>query len=281
MTSEKLTKAIPVSLALAILVMFSWLGTLDTRARIETQQALETTLVSYALARTLNGMISVAQGTEIAFQPAGVGVVFTAGEILDPLNDLVERFSWIVLLAASSLAMQLLIGEILTTTALNVVTTIAASASIILLWKPAMFSAAARQFTFRATALLLTLRFAVVAAGFAMSFVGSQYLDDREQDAIDYLSATQAAIETSNVRETSPGLDSGGLLDQLDRFIESQKASFDIDRRLERLQRQIESAINEVINLIVIYLLKTLVVPLATLAFMYGSIRYSWRSSGT
>ncbi len=280
MPSGTLTRSILGSAALAILVALSWTGSLDERARIETEQALETTLISYALARTLNGVISVAQGTEIAFQPAGVGVVLTAGEILDPLNDLVERFSWIVLLAASSLAMQLLIGEILTTTLLNLITTVAASASVVLYWKPSIVSAAVRQFVLRATALLLTFRFTVVLAGFAMSFIGSQYLDEREQVAIEYLSATQTAIEISDGRERSSRVDSGGLLDQLDSFIESQKESFDIDRRLDRLQRQIESAINEVISLIVIYLLKTLLVPLATLAVLYGSIRHSWRSSG-
>ena len=280
MTSARLTRSILGSAALAILVALSWTGSLDARARIETEQALEATLISYALARTLNGIISVAQGTEIAFQPAGVGVVLTAGEILDPLNDLVERFSWIVLLAATSLAMQLLIGEILTTTLLNIITTVAASASVVLYWKPSIVSAAVRQFVLRATALLLTFRFTVVLAGFAMSFIGSQYLDEREQVAIDYLSATQTAIETSDGQERSSRVDSSSLLDQLDSFIESQKKSFDINRRLDRLQRQIESAINEVISLIVIYLLKTLLVPLATLAVLYGSIRHSWRISG-
>jgi hypothetical protein len=280
MTSARLTRSILGSAALAILVALSWTGSLDERARIETEQALESTLISYALARTLNGVISVAQGTEIAFQPAGIGVVLTAGEILDPLNDLVERFSWIVLLAASSLAMQLLIGEILTSTLLNIVTTLVASASVLLYWKPSIVSAAVRQFVLRATALLLTFRFTVVLAGFAMSFIGSQYLDEREQVAIEYLSATQTAIEISDDRERSSRVDSSSLLDQLDSFIESQKESFDIDRRLGRMQRQIESAINEVISLIVIYLLKTLLVPLATLAILYGSIRHSWRSSG-
>jgi hypothetical protein len=278
MTSARLTRSILGSAALAILVALSWTGSLDERARIETEQALESTLISYALARTLNGVISVAQGTEIAFQPAGIGVVLTAGEILDPLNDLVERFSWIVLLAASSLAMQLLIGEILTSTLLNIVTTLVASASVVLYWKPSIVSAAVRQFVLRATALLLTFRFTVVLAGFAMSFIGSQYLDEREQVAIEYLSATQTAIEISDDRERSSRVDSSSLLDQLDSFIESQKESFDIDRRLGRMQRQIESAINEVISLIVIYLLKTLLVPLATLAVLYGSIRHSWRS---
>lgn len=275
-----LTKPILASVALTILVGLSWAGTLDARSRIETEQALETTLISYAIARTLNGLISVAQGTEIALQPAGVGIVLTAGEILDPLNDLVEKFSWVVLLAALSLAMQLLIGEILTTNLFNIVTTAAAAASVLLCWKPSIIPVAARAFVFRATTLLLTLRFAVVAAGFSMSLIGSQYLDDREHDAIDYLSATQAAIEAPDAREGIYRRDSGGLLEQLDSFIEAQKESFDLNRRLDRLQRQIENAINVVINLIVIYVLKTLLVPLATLAVLYGSIRYGWRKIG-
>lgn len=275
-----LAKPILASVALTILVGLSWTGTLDARSRIETEQALETTLISYAIARTLNGLISVAQGTEIALQPAGVGIVLTAGEILDPLNDLVEKFSWVVLLAALSLAMQLLIGEILTTNLLNIVATAAAAASVLLCWKPSIIPVAARAFVFRATTLLLTLRFAVVAAGFSMSLIGSQYLDDREHDAIDYLSATQAAIEAPDAREGIYRRDSGGLLEQLDSFIEAQKESFDLNRRLDRLQRQIENAINVVINLIVIYVLKTLLVPLATLAVLYGSIRYCWRKIG-
>ena len=68
--------------------------------------ALRRALLGYAVARGLNGAISVAQGTEVAVQPAGIGVNFAPGEILDPINDLVERFSWIMMLAASSLGVQ-------------------------------------------------------------------------------------------------------------------------------------------------------------------------------
>ena len=69
-------------------------------------QALKRALVTFAVARTLNGVISVAQGTEVAVEPAGVGVVFTFGQILDPINDLVERFSTVMLVATSSLGLQ-------------------------------------------------------------------------------------------------------------------------------------------------------------------------------
>ncbi len=93
----------------------SWWGALDEAASLRTHAALQRALVTFALTRTLNGVISVAQGTELAFEPAGVGVVISAGEILDPLNDLVEQFSWLTLLAATSLGIQIMLGEMFAT----------------------------------------------------------------------------------------------------------------------------------------------------------------------
>ena len=43
---------------------------------------------------------------------AGVGVIFTLGQILDPINDLIERFSSVMLVAASSLGLQILLLNI-------------------------------------------------------------------------------------------------------------------------------------------------------------------------
>ena len=60
------------------------------------ENALKNALVTFAVARTLNGVISAAQGTEVALEPGGVGVVLSVGEVLDPINDLIERFSAVI-----------------------------------------------------------------------------------------------------------------------------------------------------------------------------------------
>lgn len=39
----------------------------------------------------------MAQGTELSIEPMGVGVILTLGELLDPLNDLIEQFSNVLL----------------------------------------------------------------------------------------------------------------------------------------------------------------------------------------
>lgn len=58
---------------------------------------------AYGIARGLNGIISVVQGSDV-----NVWV----GEILDPINDIVEKFSTIMLISLSSIGLQLLIHRI-------------------------------------------------------------------------------------------------------------------------------------------------------------------------
>ena len=87
-------------------VILSSLTSVDRVAEADHKALFQRALITFALARTLNGVISAVQGTELALQPAGVGVTLTPGEILDPVNELVERFSWIMLGATLSLGIQ-------------------------------------------------------------------------------------------------------------------------------------------------------------------------------
>ena len=91
---------------LLLLVGVSSLTTVDRYAEGEYEALFQRAFITFALARTLNGVISAVQGTELALQPAGVGITLTPGEVLDPVNDLIERFSWIMLGATISLGIQ-------------------------------------------------------------------------------------------------------------------------------------------------------------------------------
>ena len=91
---------------LSFVVMISSFTVIDEHADADLEALFQRALITFALARTLNGVISAVQGTELALQPAGVGLTLTPGEILDPVNDLVERFSWILLGATISLGIQ-------------------------------------------------------------------------------------------------------------------------------------------------------------------------------
>ena len=78
-----------------------YLKTIDQNAITQNEQLLKKAMSAFLVAKGLNAIVSVAQSTEI-----GVGVTVAVGEILDPLNDLIEKFSWIMLASTASLAIQ-------------------------------------------------------------------------------------------------------------------------------------------------------------------------------
>ncbi len=269
------TVAITV-LLLGALVL-SWWGALDEAASERTHAALQRALVTFALTRTLNGVISVAQGTQLAFEPAGVGVVISAGEILDPLNDLIEQFSWLTLLAATSLGVQIMLGEMFATTAVNAVLSVVIVLGIIALWWRTDQHPAARSAVLRLAATLLFMRFAIVLATLGTGLVNEHFLTQREEAAVDYLSQTRAKIESTTDATPVPATSTDSVLERLNKFIDDQKQALDIENRLTRLRLDVEGAVEQVVNLIVVYVIETLLLPLGFLVVAWGLVKQVWR----
>jgi hypothetical protein len=102
---------IAASLAMLFLVALSFGGNTDKLGQEYTETGLKRALITFASTRAINGLISVAQGTEVTIQPGGIGAVLTPGEILDPINDLVEQFSQTMLFSSVVLGTQKLLIE--------------------------------------------------------------------------------------------------------------------------------------------------------------------------
>ena len=79
---------------------------LDSRGSEYFKESLKTLTITYGTVRALNAGISVVKDSEIDIAPGGVGATIAAGEILDPVDDLIERFSSILLFSIISLGIQ-------------------------------------------------------------------------------------------------------------------------------------------------------------------------------
>ena len=77
---------------LVLLVGLTWLQPLDQLAQAYSEAGLKRSLTAFAAARGLNAVISVIQGTEVT-GGAFVNVTLALGQVLDPVNDLVEQFA--------------------------------------------------------------------------------------------------------------------------------------------------------------------------------------------
>lgn len=258
--------------AVLLSVLLALIPATDEVGQSHVDTAFKRALVGYALARGLNGAISVAQGTEVAIQPAGVGVNFTPGQILDPVNDLVERFSWIMMLASSSLGIQ---KVLLTMSAWNGLLLAVAVAGLLFLlsifWKrmEGMRWALQRLFLFA-----LLLRFMMPAISVANDWVYRTFLESDYVAASASLQKAQDAIGDINEEVLSEHREENPTLLERARDIYDQAiANVDIDRRLNEYRQAAENISENTIRLVVVFLMQTLVFPLLFMFIVWGIIR--------
>ena len=269
-----------LSLVLVGLAALSWSGKLDSAALDGTDVTFKRALAAFAVSRSLNGVISVAQGTEIAIQPVGVGVTLSVGEILDPLNDLVERFSWLVLLACASLGTQMLLAEIMGNVWLSSVLSITVILGLAALWWPGRFPGSAA--VLRLCALAIFVRFLVAAVALTSAWVDQAMLAPRQDTALDEIIRAQESIEDLRREPTlSNDAQSESMLDRFSDFLDDQRQAMNIEAQIEALSDRVERAINEFINLIVIFFVQTIVIPLAALWAAFAALRLTWNRTWT
>ena len=255
---------------LAIMVACSWLAPLDAAADRQVDAGLKRALLTFASARGLNAIISVVQGTEVAIEPAGVGVVLTPGQALDPVNDLVEQFSNLMLVASVSFGVQKVLISIGAHWLVSLLLSMAA-----LVW--ALFQSRGKPAPAWLSSVLVVLlmtRFAVPvvtigADGLFRTFMAADY--QSSQQLIDTASGNLAKLNPpAATTDESQGM--------LEKFKGWWPQSADVKLRFEQLKQVAEQAVEHIIKLMVIFLLQTLLIPLLLLWVLYRVARrtFEW-----
>ncbi len=246
----------------------AWGGQADALGRAYAQETLTRALVTFAIARTLNGVISTAQGTELSIEPGGVGVNFHIGEILDPINDLIERFSVVMLVATSSLGLQNVLLGITAWWGLSALLTAAAVVALATLWAPASVPISARLAQ-RWLAIIALVRFAIPALMITTTLVFNGFLAEEHAAATQALEQTGSDIEeiAEDAAPAEPAEDES-LVNQLGNMLGEGLRSLNARERIEQLRVRVAGAVEHVINLIVIFVFQTIVLPLAFLWFV-------------
>lgn len=257
-----------ITFALVLSAIASMAGWMDKPAQELNDAALKRALVTFAVARTLNGVISMAQGTEVAVQPAGVGVNLAPGELLDPVNDLVESFSAVMLYASVALGTQKLLLGITDGLWLSLLLLIGALCYVGL----ALRQSGHARWVGRWLLAFWLLRFAVplitlgTETAFAL-FLQPEY--DRSSAELSGATERMASLQAEST-QTPPD---EGLLDRAGRWLGDAVSSVDVSARLEALQLAATDAIANMINLIVVFLLQTVMIPSALLWLAWNLVR--------
>ena len=250
-------------------------GFADDTSDTYADEAFKRALVTFAVARSLNGVISVAQGTEVAVEPGGVGVNLTVGQILDPINDLIEQFSSVMLVATSSLGLQNILLGMAGWWGVSLVLGAAALFLIISTWWPGGARQATTALAMKIFLITVFLRFALPALIIGTHIVFAAFLEEEHDAATAVLEATSSEIEQLNQQETtsSAGVEDQSWMARLGDMIDSSIESLDVSGRIERLKASASSASEQIVRLIVIFVMQTIILPLVFLWLLVEGLK--------
>lgn len=258
-----------LSIAVAVIAAY---GTLDKTGRTIVDNAFNQALIVFASAKALNAVVSLAQGTEIG--PPGVTIA--VGEVLDPVNDLIERFSWIMLASITSLGIQTIFMNIVTNTAFN--TLLLVMVVVYNLWLFFRFNhdERARNLLFKITVIMIFLRFSVPLMSLANDLVYHHFVQPEYN--IEQLNRQIMSIERNVTRLNASALPQQktpmpqSTWEQISRYWKQQAELFDrayYKKRIDAYSEAVEKASDHMLGLIIAFVFQTIVFPLLFLFSLY------------
>jgi len=245
---------------------------LNITAKEHIDAGLQRSLVSFATARALNAAISAAQGTEAAFQPMGVGITLTPGQVLDPINDLVETFSDLMLLASVAFG----VHKVLLAIGSEVVVAGLVTA-VGLLWLALRLTRdTVPPILSNLLLILLLIRFAVPAMVITSDVLFDHFLVDTykgSQQLLDDSSNELPAVEPDSTEFTdhpTQNKQENSLLSFLDGL---ELSAFTMPGNpVQAIKRKMTESVSHIIDVIVVFILHVLVIPVLALWMFYRSM---------
>lgn len=246
----------------ASVIGLTWFKPLDQGAQDHLEAGLKRSLATYAIARTINGVISVAQETGVSVQPGGVGMTFAPGQLLDPLNDLVEQFSSAMLVVSVSFGIQLLLLSLGGSALISVMLTLIVLAMGSRLWRRQPLP----RWVWRLLTTLLVVRFAIPLAASGSELAYRYVMADEYAAAHGQLEQTGIASSPGNQSASEQG--KPGLWDIFKAVPKWGESKEDVQERgrIEQLKARLDGAVEQLLRLVAIFVVQTLLLPLLFIA---------------
>jgi len=271
-------KKLIISFVLITLMVLSFFKPIDTLSSEQLDKAFARSLTVFAIARSLNGLVSVLQGTQVYATPAGVGVNFAVGQILDPMNDMLERFSWLMLMSSIALGIEELLLHLGQTPLMQGLFSLSVTVLLLVLWFPKLWHKQSFELMFKTVIIFSFLRFFVPMSILFSEGVYTYALQNQYEQAKESLELTQVQTEiiVQQVRHNSSQhktswLASLNISQQIDDFKQEMHVLWN------NLKTKFDKAIDYMLSLIVIFIFQSLMLPLL---FLWVLVKFTKKLMG-
>lgn len=160
-----------VSIIVLFLVSLSWISVIDRYAEEFIDSSIVTATVSFGFAKAFNAIVSVL--STITLQVPLIGSI-QIGELLDPLNDMVEDFSTVIKYAIGSLLIQKIMVEIFQTIHFKIILTLTGLTYIFTHY----YFRAYQGIAYKAFVITFACKFSIALVAIASSMISSAFVDD-------------------------------------------------------------------------------------------------------
>jgi hypothetical protein len=170
------------------------LPVLDDQADTFFTEAIQKAGVVYATCRLLNAAVSIAKNTTMDATPAGVGLSVSIGQLLDPIDDMIERVSDILVTSISSLGVQKIAYEIMVYLVPSILAVCLLIVSI-LIWFKAVKIASMRKQVLRIMFLMMVARCCLPVSALVNNYLQSTFFDVKITEAKEKLFIGSDALD--------------------------------------------------------------------------------------
>ncbi len=261
-----------IGIILSILLFFSAglrLPVLDDSTDVFFNDAITKAGVAYATCRVLNASVSIIKESTLQLEPAGVGVSLAVGQALDPIDDMTERLSDVLVTAITSLGVQKLAYEICVSLAPLMLSMLLAAMSI-LIWFENETILSLQGTAVRFLLLIVIARLCLPISSVANEFVYDHFFADQISNAKDELALGSGELD--RLRDFSlPNIDGVlGTIENSASFL-SQKAT-EFEKAMAAITGNMGAIVQNLLQLTFLYvgifLIQVIILPLLSFWFL-------------
>ena len=245
---------------------FALTFTIDDNAKKLVDESFKQSVIVFGSAKALNAVISLAQGTQLNLP----FVIVAVGEILDPINDLIEQFSLVMLASMVSLGIQKILLNFVTNDIYNYILFTFVIVFNIWLFKRFSNDEKLRDIFFKITFILLFLRFAIPMIGYVNEvsynyFVKPQYnIEKLNQDILKVKDdVSKINQETITQKEESSFFN---------KVMEKFNSSY-YEKKVNEYKNAVDNSSQYIIDLIIVFIFQTILLPIIFLFLLYSFVK--------
>lgn len=249
-----------------VAVILAFTFAIDIKGKALIDESFTQAVLVFGSAKALNAVISLAQGTELDLPFLTVAI----GEVLDPINDLVEQFALVMLASLTSLGIQKILLSFATSTMYNVILAVCLLGLNIWLFVRFSKDERIRTLFFKITVIILFLRFAVPLIGYVNHIAYENFV--KPQYNIEQLNQNIVAVKDEVNKVTTQTIEQKQESSFFNKMAQTFDSSF-YSQKVNEYKDAVNNSSDYVIDLIIVFIFQTIFLPILFLIVLYQFVK--------